>query len=109
MIRKGTIKGFYGFWGSGLATLLIEDEDTKQLEEIPCDNGPTVRALDSAFGDVITDAHTVNVDAIRGKKIYWGMDDYGLCLGWILPVGEANVELRKAYRAQRRAKKQVVA
>lgn len=107
MIRKGTIKGFYGSWGSGLATLVIQDEETGQIEEIPCDNGATVRALDAAFGDVITENHAVNVEAIRGKAIYWGMDDFGLTLAWILPVGEANAELRKTYRRQRRGKKEI--
>jgi len=107
VIHKGKIQGFYGSWGSGLATLVIQDDETGQVEEIPCDNGATVRALDAAFGDVIGKGHTVNIRAIQGKKIYWGMDDYGLCLGWILPVAEASAEIRKTYRQQKRGKKQV--
>ena len=81
---KGTILGFSGSWGSGIATLSIKTE-TGEHVNIPCDNGPTVRALDAIFDNVITHNHSVNVDAIKGKKIKYKMDDMGLVLGWIAP------------------------
>jgi len=73
----GTITGFSGSWGSGLATLFVDGVP------IPCDNGATVRALASCFEDVITSGHCVNVSALIGKRIRYGMDDFGLCLGWV--------------------------
>ena len=81
---KGTIIGFYGSYGSGIATLSIKTE-TGEHKMVPCDNGPTVRALDAIFGNVIGPGHSVNVYAIKGKKIRYEMDDMGLVLGWIAP------------------------
>jgi len=107
MIRKGRIQGFYGSWGSGLATLEIQDDETGQIEEIPCDNTATVRVLDAAFGGVIADGYAIDLQAIKGKCVYWGWDDFGLCLGWILPADQADAEFREAYRRQRRGKKEI--
>ncbi|GAH87668.1 unnamed protein product, partial [marine sediment metagenome] len=59
-IRKGRLIQFRGSWGSGLGTLEIEDSETGEHEHIPCDNSATVRALETAFGDVITNGHTAN-------------------------------------------------
>jgi len=85
---KGTILGFYGSWGSGIATLSIKTESGEHVN-IPCDNGPTVRALDAIF-DCIGSGHTINVDKIKGKKIKYEMDDMGLVLGWIAPDEETD-------------------
>jgi hypothetical protein len=80
--QTGTIKDFKGSWNSGIAFLTVEHEDgTTQL--IYCDNAATVRALDSLFGNVIDNGHTVNVEAIRGKKIEYCLDECGFVLAWM--------------------------
>ena len=86
---KGTILGFSGSWGSGIATLSVKTESGEHVN-IPCDNGPTVRALAAMFNDVIAPGHSVNVYAIKGKKIKYEMDDMGLVLGWIAPDEEVE-------------------
>lgn len=53
----GTIKRFIGSWESGLGYLIIETKNGDQ-KQVPCENGPTVRALEDAFGNVITAGHT---------------------------------------------------
>ena len=55
---------------------------------VPCDNAPTVRALDACFGNVIGEAHTVNNKAIQGKDIVYSMDDMGLVLEAFTPTKE---------------------
>ncbi len=88
-IRKGRLIQFRGFWGSGLATLEIEDSETGAHELIPCDNGATVRALEAAFGDVITLGHTANGDGYKGREVYWSFDEFGLVLEGFTPVEDA--------------------
>ena len=83
-MKKATIVDLRGSWGSGIATLVVKEG--KKLKEIPADNAPLVRALASMFPDVIAPGHTVNVDAIRGKKSLYEMDDMGLVLGAIAPA-----------------------
>ena len=68
-IYKGTILRLSGSWGSGLATLTVEDE-RRGLVALHSDNGPLVRALDAAFGDVIDRNHTFDNAAITGKEIF---------------------------------------
>jgi hypothetical protein len=85
MVRKakyntGTITGFKGSWSSGMAMLVIDGKD------IPCDNGHTVRTLASMFPDIIGTGHTVNVQALVGKRVHWVYDDMGLMLGGIAPA-----------------------
>ena len=87
--RKGKLIQFRGSWGSGLATLEIEDSETGAHELIPCDNGATVRALESAFGDVITEGHTANGDGYRDQEVYWSYDELGLVLEGFTPVKDA--------------------
>ena len=87
--RKGRLIQFRGSWGSGLATLEIEDSETGAHELIPCDNGATVRALESAFGDVITEGHTANGDGYRDQEVYWSYDELGLVLEGFTPVEDA--------------------
>ena len=88
-IRKGKLIQFRGSWGSGLGTLEIEDSETGAHELIPCDNGATVRALEAAFGDVITEAHTANGDGYKGREVYWSLDEFGLVLEGFTPVEDA--------------------
>ena len=72
-MRRGVIGGFRGSWGSGLGYLIIDGVG------VPCENAPTVRALEGAFGDVIAEGHTVSQKGIVGKEIYYSMDGFVLC------------------------------
>ena len=92
-IRKGKLVQFRGSWGSGLGYLEIKDSETGVTERVPCDNGATVRALEAAFGDVITPGHTANGDGYRGQEVYWSYDELGLVLGGFTPVDDASPEL----------------
>ena len=85
-IRKGRLIQFRGSWGSGLGTLEIEDSETGEREPVPCDNGATVRALETAFGNVITNGHTANGDGYKGREVYWSLDELGLVLEGFTPV-----------------------
>ena len=100
-IRKGKLIQFRGSWGSGLGTLEIEDSETGAHELIPCDNGATVRALEAAFGDVITEAHTANGDGYKGQEVYWSLDELGLVLEGFTPVEDAPPELVDCYQERR--------
>ncbi|MBA7622235.1 hypothetical protein ES703_29609 [subsurface metagenome] len=97
-VKKGRLIQFRGSWGSGLATLEIEDSETGAHELIPCDNGATVRALEAAFGDVITPGHTANGDGYKGKEVYWSFDELGLVLEGFTPVEDASPELVDCYQ-----------
>jgi len=68
---------------------------------VPCDNAPTVRALDRAFGNVISKNHTMNNKAIEGKEIYYVLDDMGLVLAGFVPLEMASQELIQAYENQK--------
>ena len=69
---KGTIKGFWGIWSSGLGSLELEDGT-----EIPCENGPIIRALDAYYPGFITMGHEVNVKAIKGQEIVYELSNWG--------------------------------
>ena len=92
-IRKGKLIQFGGSWGSGLGTLEIEDSETGVPELVPCDNGATVRALEAAFGNVITDGHTANGGGYKGREVYWSLDELGLVLEWFTPVEDGFPDL----------------
>ena len=92
-IKKGKLIQFHGSWGSGLGTLEIEDSETGEYEHIPCDNGATVRALEAAFGNVITPVHTANGNGYKGKEVYWSYDEFGLVLEGFIPVADAPPDL----------------
>ena len=96
-IKKGKLIQFHGSWGSGLGTLEIEDSEMGEHEHIPCDNGATVRALDAAFGNVITPVHTANGNGYKGKEVYWSYDEFGLVLEGFTPVELASEELKAHY------------
>jgi len=89
-MRRGIIRKFQGSWGSGIGYLLIEDSKTHKVESIPCDNAPTVRALERAFGNIITEGHTANGAGYKGKEIYWEYDNFGLVLAGFTPVKEGK-------------------
>ena len=92
-IRKGKLIQFRGSWGSGLGILEIEDSETGAHEHVPCDNGATVRALEAAFGNVITPAHTANGDGYKGQEVYWSLDELGLVLAGFTPVEDGSPAL----------------
>jgi len=100
-IRKGRLVQFRGSWGSGLGNLEIEDSETGACELVPCDNGATVRALEAAFGNVITDGHTANGGGYKGQEVYWSLDELGLVLGAFTPVEGAPPELAEHYKINR--------
>ena len=97
-IRKGKLVQFRGSWGSGLGTLEIEDSETGVPELVHCDNGATVRALEAAFGDVITPVHTANGNGYKDREVYWSYDEFGLVLGGFTPVDDAPPELVEHYK-----------
>ena len=80
-MKRGTIIGLEGSWGSGIATLFVENNEGDTIP-LYCENSPTIRALDNAFGGVITSGHRVNVEAIKGKIIYYSEDDLGMLQGF---------------------------
>ena len=92
-IRKGRLIQFGGSWGSGLGTLEIEDSETGEREYVHCDNGATVRALEAAFGNVITDGHTANGGGYKGREVYWSYDELGLVLAGFTPVEDGSPAL----------------
>ena len=86
-MNRGFIKGFSGSWGSGLGYLTIEDSETGMLESVPCDNGPTIRALESCFGNVIGDNHCVSDSpGFENMEVYWDYDEFGLTLEGFTPI-----------------------
>ena len=93
--QKGTLRAFRGSWGSGLGHLVIdvEEGDVVAPVAIPCENAPTVRALDAAFGDVIAPGHAVNQDRLNGLRVAFGWDEMGFMLGWIAPLEQFEEEL----------------
>lgn len=102
MIRKGRIKALQGSWTSGLACLIIEDSETGITEVVPCENGPTVRALDALFGEVIAPGHSINLHGGHiNQEIFWSYDEFGLVLGGFTPVEGAHPEVIRAYEEAR--------
>ena len=97
-IKKGKLIQFGGSWGSGLGLLEIEDSETGVCEHVPCDNGATVRALEAAFGDVITEGHTANGNGYKGREVYWSLDEFELVLEGFTPVEDASPELVNCYQ-----------
>jgi len=85
-MRRGIIKQFRGSWGSGIGYLDIEDSETGIIESVPCENAPTVRALEVCFGKVITPGHSADGTGYKDKEIYWDYDELGLVLGGFSPV-----------------------
>ena len=100
-IRKGRLIQFHGSWGSGLGTLEIEDSEIGEHEHVHCDNGATVRALEAAFGNVITPGHTASGNGYKGREVYWSYDEFGLILAGFTPVEDASPELVDCYKGKR--------
>jgi len=96
-IFKGKIIKFLGSWGSGIGSLLIKDSKTGQLEQVSCENGQTVRALEACFGNVITNGHTANGEGYKNKEVFWAYDEMGITLGGFTPIEEASEKLVSLY------------
>lgn len=81
-LQKGTILDFSGSWGSGMGFLKVKLQNGT-IKSIPCDNAETVRSLEAAFGDTISEGHTVKKKgAYVGKKISFAMTDWGTMEGF---------------------------
>jgi hypothetical protein len=95
-VHRGKIQLFSGVWMSGLAQLTIED-DRRGLVVVHCENAPTVRALEGAFGNVIGEGHTVNPRGGHvGREVYYSVDAIGVLDGFT-PVEEAPPEVVRRY------------
>jgi len=70
--RSGQIVGFNSTMGSGIATLSVAVEPQGYVAHVPCEAGPTVRALRNAFGD-----------AIIGQEIEFELDTLGVLASFI--------------------------
>lgn len=90
MIQKGILKQFGGSFGSGLGSLSIEVDG--EIKQFPCDNGTTVRSLQNAFGDVITEGHTADGEGYKNQEVYFLISSWGILDGFV-PVDEASEEL----------------
>jgi hypothetical protein len=92
MTKTGTIISFDCDYGSGLATLIVENQNGEQ-EVVFCENTATIRAFQAAYPDeeIILPGHCVNVAALRGKCIEYQADQFGV-LEWFAPV-EAEIEI----------------
>ena len=103
-VRLGKLKEFRGNWMCGLGVLLIEDGEGGGVESIPCDNTPTVRALEGCFGNVIGDDHVVKPDEEAGfydREVYWSLDEVGVVFEAFTPVEEASEELLTLFAQDR--------
>lgn len=104
MVRKGKIVDFEGTWGSGLATLVIKDSETGKEMRLSCENTPTVRAFVDAYGrEVIGAGHTVNVNELKGKEIYWTKGEW-IDFGGFVPVELATPDLIEKYEKDKEAR-----
>lgn len=66
----GTLMAFDGQMGSGIAYLLVQD-DNKVTHTIPCENAPTMRALLAMFDDGLA-------EAFGQVRVVCTIDDMGL-------------------------------
>lgn len=102
-VYRGKIKAFHGSWMSGIGHLVIENEDGVVMD-VPCENAPTVRALEGAFGNVIGPGHSVLPPEEAGyydREVYWSFDELGLIFEGFTPVEEATPGLISIYEAER--------
>jgi hypothetical protein len=76
---EGEITGFSGNWLSGIAILFINEKP------VHCENAPTVRALESCFGNIIQAGHCASVENVIGEGIVFCFDEMGLLLAGFMP------------------------
>lgn len=106
-MEKGKILGFRGTWGSGIATLTVKNLKTGEIENIPTDNAPTVRALESAYGNIISAGHTADISRIKGKIIYYDYTGWGTLAGFV-PEEEATLEVVESWERSKKKLRKVV-
>ena len=83
-IRRGMLVSMHGSWGSGLAMPTVDEEGpggATRLVSIPCDAGPTSRALRLASGD-----------EVAGQGVYFSTDNIGV-LERFAPIEDADAEV----------------
>ena len=97
MMIKGILKQFSGSYGSGLGTLSIEVDGT--IQDFHCDNGTTVRSLESAFGNVITEGHTADGDGYKEQEVFFSADFVGMIEGFT-PVEDVSQEIIDKFENQ---------
>lgn len=90
MIQKGILKQFSGSFGSGLGQMAIEVDGV--IKQFHCDNGTTVRSLESAFGNVITEGHTASGNGYKNQEVYFSVDYLGVFEGFT-PVDKASQDI----------------
>lgn len=87
-VEFGTIVGFRGSWGSGIGFLLLEDEEGNPVS-VPCENAATVRCLEAAYGDIITEGHSVDNEALAaGRHLIAYSTDFAGVLDGFTPIEE---------------------
>ena len=99
---RARIFGFHGSWSSGIATLEVVLANGR-TRLVYCENGPTVRALDACFGNVIGPNRTVSVPAhIRDREVVLSLDRMGMLLAvapvedWSWAAGRGNLRIGRS-------------
>jgi hypothetical protein len=88
-MKQGKIVEFVGTWCSGIAHLHIESDGI--IIPVPCDNAPTVRALEGFFGNVIGPGHIVKKDGGHvGEEIMYETES-GI-LSVIIPLNSVYIK-----------------
>ncbi len=72
----GTVEGLATVPGSGLAQILVRDDDG-ELHVFPCDAGPTLRAL-SNLSPSLRRGASVRVRLSQGVRVRYALDHLGL-------------------------------
>lgn len=73
--RRGVIMAICPI--GGIVDILVKREDGK-VEHLRGDNGATVRALVSVFGDDIVEGHSIVASELYGREIGYDTDDFGM-------------------------------
>lgn len=93
---KGLIMGFRFSAETNYGYFDIKDSRTGNLESLIIPNSwfaGLAEALHKEYGDFIISTNKRNMDRIRGKEIYYEMNDEGLFLGFS-PVEDASEKLK---------------
>lgn len=96
---RGTILAFSGSWQSGIAVLSIgrpENGRNEACRVIPCENGPTARALIAAFA-CAGPGHSIDNQKLRGRKIEYSLDDLGMLAGFTPIEGSTGSHDRRSH------------
>lgn len=99
-MKKGKIVEVEGSWMSGLATLVVEDEEGNR-HTIHADNGPLFRSLERYFGDVIKAGRTADTDNVEGKWIYYEVTPWDTLAGFV-PAERAPTEVKEKYKREKK-------